>query len=125
MQTAQALILVRRLSRVALWVCVAVVAYLAFTPSADPPGTSWDKANHLLAFAVMAGLADIGWPARGQAAWRWGLLLGYGLLIETVQLLLPLRHFSFLDLVADGLGVLLYMGVRAFWRRWVESRARN
>jgi VanZ family protein len=107
----------RRRSRWALWGCVLAVAVLAFAPSADPPGASWDKANHLLAFAVMAWLADLGWPGRQRALSRWGLLLGYGLLIEGVQHLIPMRHFSLLDLAADAVGILIYLGLKAGWQR--------
>ncbi|WP_201244674.1 VanZ family protein [Halochromatium salexigens] len=108
----------QRLSQVALWGCVLVVAYLALLPSADPISASWDKANHLLAFTVMAWLADLGWPAKQQAPLRWGLLLGYGLLIEAVQHFLPLRQFSLLDWVADGMGILIYLGLKASWQRY-------
>jgi len=117
LQTEWARGALQRLAQLALWGCVLVVAYLAFLPSADPIGVSWDKGNHLLAFAVMAWLADLGWPAQRQAVWRWGLLLGYGLLIEAVQHLLPLRHFSLLDWIADGLGILIYLGLKAGWHR--------
>lgn len=112
----------QRLAQLALWVSVLVVAYLAFLPSVDPPGVSWDKANHLIAFAVMAWLADLGWPAKRQAPLRWGLLLAYGLLIEAVQHFLPLRHFSLLDWLADGLGLLVYLGFKISWRRYQCSR---
>jgi VanZ family protein len=108
-KTGRAQWTVRRLFQLGLWVCVLVVAYLAFLPSADSIGASWDKVNHLFAFAVMAWLADLGWPARRRAPLRWGLLLGYGLLIEAVQHFLPERDFSLLDWVADGMGVLIYI----------------
>jgi VanZ family protein len=98
--------------RGALAVCVLAVAWLAFAPLAEPPLLSWDKSNHLLAFGVMAWLADAGWPERRLAAVRWGLLLGYGVLIELVQSALPTRHFSLLDIVADAAGILLYLGLR-------------
>lgn len=112
---------IQRLSQVALWGSVLVVAYLAFLPSTDPPGAAWDKANHLLAFAVMAWLCDLGWPAQRQATLRWFVLLGYGLLIEAVQHFLPLRHFSLLDWLADGVGVLIYLGLKAAWQRYAVS----
>jgi VanZ family protein len=100
--------------RAGLWVCVLAVAWLAFAPLTEPPpGLSWDKGNHALAFFVMAWLADGGYPGRSRALARWGLLLGYGLLIELVQRLLPFREFSLLDWSADALGILLYVGVRA------------
>lgn len=110
---------IRRFARWTLWAAVLAVAVLAFTPSADPPGTSWDKANHLLAFGVMAWLADLGWPGQQRALPRWGLLLGYGLLIEVVQHFIPMRHFSLLDLAADATGILIYLGLKAGRQRLV------
>lgn len=122
LQTGAAQHLLRRLSRWALWGAVLAVAFLAFSPKTDLPGASWDKANHLLAFAVMAWLADLGWPGRRHALTRWGLLLGYGLLIETVQHFIPLRHFSLIDLLADGIGILIYLVLKASWRRYWPAR---
>lgn len=113
--------LIRLGARPAFWGCVVVVTYLALTPSSASPGFSWDKANHLLAFVVLAGLAELGWPARRHAPWRYGLLLAYGLFIETVQQFLPLRQFSWLDLLADAFGLLLYFVLKqvvaAIWRK--------
>jgi VanZ family protein len=111
----------RRGFRLALWGCVLVVAWLAFAPVAEPVGFSWDKANHVLAFCVMAALADAGYPGRDRELPRWALLLGYGLVIELVQWPLPYRDFSWLDLVANVVGVLLYIGLR----EWVGWRVRH
>ena len=111
----------RRGFQLAFWGCVLVVTWLAFAPLAEPAGFSWDKANHVLAFCVMAALADAGYPGRGRELPRWGLLLGYGLVIELVQWQLPYREFSWLDLVANVIGVLLYIGLRA----WVGWRVRR
>jgi VanZ family protein len=111
----------RRAFRLALWGCVLVVAWLAFAPGAESAGFSWDKANHVLAFFVMAALADGGCPGRDRELPRWGLLLGYGLAIEMVQWQLPYRESSWLDLVANLVGVLLYIGLRA----WVGWRIRR
>ena len=111
----------RRAFQLALWGCVLVVAWLAFAPLMEPAGFSWDKANHLLAFCLMAALADAGYPGRDREWPRWGLLLGYGLVIELVQWPLPYRELSGLDLVANLVGVLLYIGLRA----WVVRRLRH
>ncbi|EGV18859.1 VanZ family protein [Thiocapsa marina] len=111
----------RRGFRLVLWGCVLVVAWLAFAPFAEPAGFTWDKANHVLAFFVMAALADGGYPGRNRELPRWGLLLGYGLVIELVQWQLPYRELSWLDLVANVVGVLLYVGLRA----WVGWRIRR
>ncbi|MBK1716133.1 hypothetical protein CKO27_00420 [Thiocystis violacea] len=97
------------------------VAYLAFAPLTEPVGFSYDKFNHLFAFAVMAWLADGGWPGPRQAWARWGMLLGYGLLIELVQRELPFRQFSWLDVMADAAGIAVYVAAKAliFGRRWL------
>lgn len=112
------------LFRAALAVCVLAVAWLAFAPLEESPGFSWDKSNHLLAFFIMAGLADGAYPGRAGAWRRWGLLLLYGLIIELVQRHLPLRYFSWLDLFADGVGILLYIASRALLSRWVPAFGR-
>ena len=100
-----------------------MVAWLAFAPLAEPAGLSWDKANHVLAFFIMAALASASYPGRDRELPRWGLLLGYGLVIELVQWQLPYRELSWLDLIANGLGVLLYIGLRA-WVGWRVRRSR-
>jgi hypothetical protein len=114
----------RRGFQLALWGCALVVAWLAFAPFAEPAGFSWDKANHVLAFCVMAALADGGYPGRDRELPRWGLLLGYGLVIELVQWQLPYRELSWLDLVANVVGVLLYTGLRTRVG-WRVRRARG
>ena len=98
----------RSIHGVALVICLLAGAYLAFAPFESPPGLAYDKANHLLAFALMAWLADGGWPGRERAWKRWGWLLSYGLFIELVQYELPYRDFSWLDLLADFLGLMTY-----------------
>jgi len=106
----------RRLARIGFLASLLAIAFLAFAPFPEAPGLDWDKANHLLAFVTLAALAELGWPGRGAMPWRLGLVLGYGVLIELVQAQLPYRQASVLDLVADGLGVALYLGLkRAAW----------
>ncbi|NEV61228.1 VanZ family protein [Thiorhodococcus minor] len=118
--------LFRPLAKTALAICVLAVAYLAFAPLETPPGFSYDKGNHLLAFFVMAWLADIGWPGRRYELPRWRWLLAYGLLIELVQRGLPFREFSSLDLLADALGIGLYVLLRlAAERLWLKGRGES
>ncbi len=102
---------IRMVFRLALGVCLLVIAYLAFAPADQVPGTPSDKLNHVLAFAVLAWLADKAYPGGHQAPYRWLLLLGYGLLIEVVQGLIPYRELSLLDFAANAVGILLYNGI--------------
>ncbi|MCC7277110.1 MAG: VanZ family protein [Chromatiaceae bacterium] len=101
----------RWIFRLGLWACLSLIAFLAFAPLASDPGTGHDKANHILAFLVLAGLADLAYPgsAPGRGWGKWVSLLAYGLFIETVQFFLPYREFSGWDLVADGIGIWLYV----------------
>ena len=58
---------------------------------------------------MLALLADLSWPAMRFNGAKIILLLIYGVAIEFVQHFLPYRAASFLDIVADGLGILLYL----------------
>ncbi len=86
---------------------IAIVGYLALTPR-PPEGVDlgWDKLNHLLAFATLAVCACLSAPDCG-ARHRWLLvgLLGFGGLIEVVQLFVPGRSAEWSDLLADAIGV--------------------
>jgi len=86
--------------------CALAVLVLALMPS--PPSmitTGWDKSNHLLAFAVMAVLGCKAFPQR--VVFTFLGLLAYGALIEILQSFTPTRSAEWLDLFADGLGILL------------------
>lgn len=99
---------IRQTFRLALFVCVLAIAWLAFAPPSQAPGTPFDKLNHVLAFAVLAWLADMAYPGRHLAKPRWAFLLGYGLTIEVIQGFLPYRELSLLDFGADAVGILCY-----------------
>jgi VanZ family protein len=109
---------IRPAFRLALFVCVLAIAYLAFAPVAQVPGTPSDKLNHVFAFAVLAWLADMAYPGHLLAAQRLTLLLGYGLLIELVQGFLPYRELSPLDLAANAAGILCHGAIVRIRGRW-------
>lgn len=118
--------------RLLLVLALGGVSYLSFAPLEGlAPIDHLDKLGHLLAFLVLAWLADFAFPRRSFGSEKIVPLLGFGLLIELVQQQLPYRQFSLLDWLADGLGVALYplwvpllrrlpvLSVR--WRREVPS----
>ncbi len=97
------------LFRLLLAVALVVISYLAFTPQDTPVVANLnDKISHILAFVVLAFLVDFSWPQSPWALLKAAPLLGYGLMIEAIQSLLPYRLFSLWDLGADALGILLY-----------------
>lgn len=98
---------------------VLLVAVAAWTPgSAAPASGLGDKLDHVLAFAALAASAALAWP--GATVRIAVALVTYGGLIELVQMLVPGRHASLLDLGADAIGVALGLAAAA-----IASRARG
>lgn len=95
--------------RVALAVTLVMTMYLA-TAQQEPSviDNLNDKVNHVLAFYVLAFLADYSAPKLRFNLSKGLTILGYGLLIEVIQYFLPYRQFSLLDLAADGAGIAAY-----------------
>lgn len=99
-----------RVFQTALLAALLVVTYLATTPLQFPVVEGMnDKANHILAFYVLALLADFSFPENGFGFSKALPLLGYGLFIEAIQYFLPFRSSSFFDLAADGAGLVVYL----------------
>ena len=86
---------------------IAMVSYLAVTPSPPPPANlGWDKLNHMLAFSALTFTGCLGFP--GTRRLLWGVLpgmLALGVLIEVVQYFVPGRSCEWQDLGADALGI--------------------
>jgi len=104
-------------------IALIVVSGLTLAPQQSlPPVHLWDKLEHALAFAGLMLLADNGWRVIGTLPITAGLL-GYGLLIEVLQLWVPGRQFSWLDLAADATGIACYLAA-AFAVKHLAGRHR-
>jgi VanZ family protein len=115
-----------RIWRAVLALLVALVSYLALTPT--PPQQldfGWDKLNHLLAFAALAFAAALGYP-RSTRARRLApvALLAFGGLIEILQLFVPGRSSGWGDLIADAAGIAIGTLMAAGAMRLRSRRAR-
>jgi VanZ family protein len=95
--------------RAILAVTLVVILYLSTTQQefAIIDDTN-DKVKHVLAFYVLAFLADYSAPNVSFNRNKVVMILGYGLLIEVIQYFLPYREFSLFDLAADGIGIAAY-----------------
>lgn len=95
------------------------ISVLALLPQQKEVVTlGWDKLNHVAAFAALGLVAWQAFP--GRLGWVVFGLLGYGIGLEFAQALTPSRTASVLDLVADGVGLLVALVViqgLAFSRR--------
>ncbi|ELU09799.1 hypothetical protein CAPTEDRAFT_196432, partial [Capitella teleta] len=56
-------------------------------------------------------MLDLAWPTVGMPWWKPVGLLAFGVLIEVCQKMTGYRSFSVGDIVANGVGVLAYLGV--------------
>jgi hypothetical protein len=104
--------------RLALYVIAAgVLLYLCLAPSKDLPSLNvWDKAEHALSWAVLAGAGLILFPRHpGRIA---GFALAFGILIEVLQGNLPFgRDMDWMDFVADAVGVAASLSLYALVRQ--------
>ena len=109
-------------ARVMLLIVVALILWLALTPNPPPAGGLFDldKVNHIIAFFVLAGLMEYAFP--NLAGWAIKLLplVAFGLAIEMLQFWIGYRYFEWMDLVADGVGLLLFWIVRGKIRAAVD-----
>jgi VanZ family protein len=95
--------------RLVLAAAFVVITHLATTPQQYPVVKHIsDKANHILAFYVLALLLDFSFPKSNLVTSKVIMLLTYGLLIEVIQSFIPNRMSSMLDLVADAIGIASY-----------------
>ena len=103
--------------RVILLLALVFTTYMATTPDTlfdqfnlglDLGFEISDKLLHAVTFCVLLWLADSSWPDSDINMAKVTLLLVYGAMIEIIQSYLPYRDSSFLDLVADGVGMSLY-----------------
>ncbi|MFC1669793.1 VanZ family protein [Spirochaetota bacterium] len=107
----------RTFLKISFWALIIIISYMAFTPLLVPVVASVnDKLNHAVAFFV---LLFIGQKAFDLSILKLIILLFiYGLLIETVQLFLPLREFSIFDILFNCLGMGLYFSIDFIYKRF-------
>ena len=89
------------------WLCLAAVTVLSLLPTGylPPPVFSlWDKAQHALGFVVLSVLGLSAYPQHARTLPI--LLLVCGGAIELAQAGTGWRYGEWLDLLADGVGVL-------------------
>ncbi len=94
------------LLRFAFWLAVLVAFTAAVVPAEDSPHVlPWDKAQHFLAFYVLAFLGAAAYPRRGLLGIG-AALSAFGALIEFVQMIPALhRDAEFFDWVADTVAI--------------------
>ena len=99
------------------WLCFVAVNSLALSPAPFLPPLEifnwWDKAQHAIAFGVLAVLAVLAYPEASRLRIAL-LLIGQGVLIEVLQYFGGYRYGDWQDALADGVGVLLGLSLAAW-----------
>lgn len=92
-------------------VLMAAFAVLGLMPSPGTTGvTRGDLILHLAGWIVGAISGRYAFPRAGLLGLGAGLL-SYSLAIELAQIAVPHRSFELLDLVANGVGIVLGLGI--------------
>ena len=111
-----------RLLRPLFWLLLVFALTMALLPKPPslPIDLFGDKFAHMLAFAALAGVANLGW--REVPAWRTGLLLAvFGALIEVMQLIPVLHRDSDVrDWIADTVTIVAATLVARALGRWLQ-----
>jgi len=89
-----------------LLISVVALTLMPIPPSLDLPLLSWDKAQHFLAYAVLAWAFLQAWEDRHTLFWILFLVI-VGVGLEVLQGLMGVRFMEFFDMFANSLGVLL------------------
>ena len=106
-----------RFLKVLFWISFVAINILALSPAPYLPPLEifnwWDKAQHVIAFATLAVMAVLAYPEalRRRIAF---LLIVQGVLIEVLQYFSGYRYGDWQDALADGVGVLLGLGLVAW-----------
>lgn len=102
------------MKKIAFWICFVGLNALALSPAPYLPPLEifnwWDKAQHAIGFGTLTVLAVLAYPQVSKL--RIGsLLLALGGLIEVLQYFSGYRFGDWQDALADGVGVLLGLGL--------------
>ena len=110
---------------VALLFVVLLLSLLPLKNQPDPIIPFGDKFTHMLAFAALMLWFSALVP-RSRYPLLFGFLLGFGGLIEVLQLMSGYRFMEFGDLLADAAGGLIGWGLALAglnrWCSWIERR---
>jgi VanZ family protein len=110
---------------IASWgVNLVAILILSVIPISLPEGAS-DKVLHALAFLIASTLTLMAFRQKRSILIGLAVVVLVGVASETAQLVVPGRYASFLDLLADFVGVILGIPIGMLAAAWVSSFARR
>lgn len=111
------------LTKAVFFLGLFVLSYHSIAPvSGTPSITHFDKVQHALGYALLAGLLALAWP-RLRLLWVIVLPALYGVGLEVAQSVTPYgRTGSVFDAIANFAGVMIIV---TLWSGWVKWRAKT
>ncbi len=106
------------MKKTVFWPSLLLVVVLSLMPVDYLPAqvfSIWDKTQHALGFALLTWFGLQAYPNRRWRVMTGLLLIGAG--IEVAQAATGWRYGEWLDLQADGVGILASAGLWLLWAR--------
>lgn len=105
--------------RLSTFIYILLLNWQLLTPVTIVQAGGWDKLYHFLAFVTLTGLLTLSWRRLSSIQWFSSLLI-YAALTEVLQHFIPGRSFSFMDWLADGMGIVVGLLLsRVLLSRWM------
>ena len=96
--------------RILFFCALAFALFMSLIPGKwDPTRFMNDKVKHVLTFIALFLLIDLAFPAAGIVWWKPAGLMAFGVFIEVCQHMTRDRRFSIGDILANGVGIGLYL----------------
>lgn len=109
-----------RIMKALFWLLACVALFFALAPAKIDPVHVNDKVQHMLAFFVLAGVAQLGWPQLSRLRLIVVLSL-YGAAIELLQAIPTLhRDSDWHDWAADTAAILIAIPAGALVLRYLR-----
>jgi len=106
--------------RVLLVLLILAVTYLSLTPKYTIDVGN-DKLGHIIAYTVLSLNAGMSFYETKKLFWSTSLVLVlYGALLEIGQHFIPGRSFSFADMGANALGVIIGIAITASFHKQIQ-----
>ena len=100
-------------------ISILLVSYYSLTPSLEFPVDFWnaDKVYHFLSYGWLAILPIFGYAKKQRALIASVSMIFLGIGLEIGQIFVPGRTFSFLDILANSLGVFIGIGFGLYLKK--------
>ncbi len=108
--------------KIVFFITVIVILFLALLPNGGGVETNLgDKANHFIAFFTLSLLLNRATSSIHARIRNVLALLAFGFLIEILQSFTGYRDSDYHDIIADGVGILVFQLLLSLYRLYKEK----